>query len=117
MMDATRLCQERAMGAGPVISSPNKMPRVWGFLLGAVVMAAGYIAGILPMLDDPYAEEFANPGALLVIAVLGYVAAVAMAIKPPSRALGQGMLLGLSLLLPVALAGLLAANLGGLWWQ
>ena len=105
------------MGAGPVVSSPNKMHRVWGFLVGAVVMAVGYVAGISPMIDDPYDEEFASPGALLVIAVLGYVAAVVMTIKPPSRALGQGMLLGLSLLLPVAFAGLVAANLGGLWWH
>ena len=105
------------MGAWPVIPSSNKMHGVWGFLLGAVVMAVGYIAGIAPMIDDPYAEEFASPGALLVTAVLGYVAAIVITIKPSSRPLGQGMLLGLSLLLPVAFAGLVAANLGGLWWQ
>ena len=103
------------MVAEPETSPTGRESRLLGFLLGAVVITVAFVAAISPLFD-PYAEEDANPVALLVVAAGGYAVALALVVGRPRR-LGQGMLVGLTVMLPAAWAGLLAANLGIFgWW-
>jgi hypothetical protein len=92
-------------------SMPQRRPRSYGFLLGTLVMAAAFAVAVLPLAFDTD-EESGSPSAMLVTATLGYVAAIAATIRRRTRRVGQGMLIGLTVLLPLTYAGLVAANLG-----
>jgi hypothetical protein len=81
-----------------------------GFLIGTVVMAVAFIVSLVPLGSDPGAT--ADFPAMLVIAAVGYVTAIAATIGRTTRRVGQGMLVGLTAMFPVAYAGLIAANLG-----
>jgi hypothetical protein len=80
-------------------------------------MAVAFISALGPLVSDPLHEATISVPAMFVVAAVGYVAAIAATIGLRARRVGQGMLLGLTAMLPVAFAGLLAANLGIIgWW-
>jgi hypothetical protein len=108
---------ESPMVAELATSILHRRPRCCGFLIGTGVMAVAFIAALVPLVSDPYSEATASAPAMLLISAVGYFAAIAATIGRRTRRVGQGMLLGLTTMLPVAFAGLLAANLGIIgWW-
>jgi hypothetical protein len=80
-------------------------------------MGVAFMVALVPLVSDPYHEAPASIPAMLVVATVGYAIGVAAAIGRRARRLGQGTLLGLTVMLPVAFAGVIAANLGIIgWW-
>jgi hypothetical protein len=105
------------MAAEPATSVLHRRPHACGFLFGALVMAIAFVIALVPVVSDPDHEATASLPAMLVVAAVGYAAAITATRDPRARSVGQGMLLGLTAILPVAFAGLLAANLGIVgWW-
>jgi hypothetical protein len=81
------------------------------------VIAVAFVIALIPLMSDPFHEAIASLRWMLVVVAIGYVAAAAVTISSRGRALGQGMLIGETAMLPLAFAGVLAANLGIIgWW-
>jgi hypothetical protein len=85
---------------------------VRGFLLGGCVSVA-FVATILANPDvwsDPYDEDSGTAlgvfmgWSALDMPPLGYLAAIVFTVRRSTRRLGQGMLSGLTLTLPIAVA-------------
>lgn len=98
-------------------SIPHRRPRSYGFLLATVVMAVALAVAVVPLaLDDTIEVTTGSDGGLegapMVLVAIAYVAAIAAVIGRRTRGVGQGMLVGLTVLLPVAFLLLVAANLG-----
>jgi hypothetical protein len=96
-----------------MVAEKKTLHRVWGFLLGAALIAVGYIAALVPLVQDPNNSSLeASSGPLLVPAVVGYVTAGAATMSRRTQQVGQGLLVGSTAMSPVAWAGLMAVNLG-----
>jgi len=85
--------------------------KVVGFLLGTVVAAAAGVAFVNSIFTDHNSSyEFGGGpdsggsllGWTLPIAGAGYLVAILIKAQSPTRRLGQGMLIGLTVMLPVA---------------
>jgi hypothetical protein len=95
-------------------------PRVRGFWIGAAVAVATiadwFIAGITDVYT-PYSEPpwWVKVLQWLTIPILvtGYVTAIALTVRRSTRHLGQGMLLGITICLPVATLPVLAILMSG----
>ena len=73
-----------------------------GFLIGTA-FAAGAVASwpiLWYAIDTPWSNNLA-PGSIIAILVIGYLAGLAAAIKRPTRRLGLGILIGVSVASPV----------------
>jgi hypothetical protein len=92
---------------------PPTSARMRGFLLGASVWVAFFavlLAGPATVIEDLYLYYEDSGTALgafmewlaLSLPLLGYVAAIVLTVRRSTRRLGQGMLIGLTLILPLA---------------
>lgn len=97
----------------------HRRPRACGFFLGAAVIAIAFVLGVESLADpadqtgEGLGDGLAGAGrfpALFVIAATGYVAAIAAAKRPRTRQVGEGMLVGLTVMFPVAWAVLMITS-------
>jgi hypothetical protein len=88
--------------------------RVVGLLVGGAVVVATFIVDLVRLFSgynhdyQPYALEPVWEGLTLATPAAGYLAAVVLTVRRGTRRLGQGMLIGLTALLPVAFAATFA---------
>lgn len=111
------------MVSGPLNQSANGglSRRGRGFLLGGCISLAWlaiFLVIFLMSLNDPYQDEVSDREILwsfvwLAIPLAGYLVATVVTVLRSTRGVGQGMLLGLTVTLPFAIAivfGIAASN-------
>ena len=97
----------------------HRRPRACGFFLGTAVIVIAFLLGLESLADpadqtgEGLGDGVAGVGrfpALFVIAAIGYLAAVAAAKRRRTRQVGEGMLVGLTVMFPVAWAALMVTS-------
>ena len=91
-------------------------PQARGFWIGAIFAACAMASWpILLAINTPWSNNLV-PGSMFAILVIGYLAGLAAAIKRPTRRLGLGILIGVTVASPVLFMltfGVLYAMYGG----